>query len=90
MLPVIDPGGRRAGRQAIVYALALLPASVVPTMVNLSGTSYMVVAVALGIMLLALSIRFAINRTNANARHLFFASLVYLPMIWIVMIANKQ
>jgi len=90
MLPVIDPDGRRAGRQAVGYAAALLPASVIPTVADLSGIVYGGVAVVLGAVLLALSVRFAGARTTATARHLFFASLVYLPLIWIVMIADKR
>jgi heme o synthase len=90
MLPVIDPEGRRAGRQAVAYAAALLPASLVPTFVDLSGIVYGTVAAVLGIALLALSIRFAGARTTKNARQLFFASLAYLPLIWIVMIADKR
>jgi len=90
MLPVIDPEGRRAGRQAVGYAAALLPTSLVPTLVSLSGVVYGVVAAALGIALLVLSVRFAGTRTNAAARQLFFATLVYLPLIWIVMIADKR
>jgi protoheme IX farnesyltransferase len=90
MLPVIDPEGGRAGRQAVGYAAALLPTSLVPTIVGLSGTIYGGVAAVLGVALLVLSVRFANGRTNAAARQLFFASLVYLPLIWIVMIADKR
>ena len=90
MLPVIDPDGHRVGRQAVGYAAALLPVSLVPTIVGLSGTLYGIVAAAVGVALLVLSMRFASARTNAAARQLFFASLVYLPLIWIVMIADKR
>jgi protoheme IX farnesyltransferase len=90
MLPVIDPEGRRAGRQAVAYAAALVPTSLVPTFVDLSGIVYGIVAAVLGIALLALSIRFAGARTTTTARQLFFASLAYLPLIWIVMIADKR
>lgn len=90
MLPVIDPEGRRAGHQAVGYAAALLPTSLVPTIIGLSGTIYGVVAAVLGVALLVLSLRFASARTNGAARRLFFASLIYLPLIWIVMIADKR
>jgi protoheme IX farnesyltransferase len=89
MLPVIDPGGRRAGRQAVFYAGALLPVSLVPTLVGLSGYAYAGVAAVLGAALLALAILFYAERTDATARRLFYGSLVYLPLIWVVMIANK-
>ena len=89
MLPVIDPEGRRAGNQAVGYAAALLPVSLVPTLVGLSGAAYAGVAGVLGVGLLALAIRFAGARTDANARRLFYGSLLYLPFIWIVMIVDK-
>jgi len=89
MLPVIEPDGRRTGRQAVLYAAMLLPVSVVPRMIGLSGPIYFGVAVALGIVLLGLAIRFARSRTDRSARALFFASIIYLPLIWIVMIWDK-
>jgi len=90
MLAVIDPEGHRSGRQAVGYAAALLPTSLVPTLVDVSGSVYGVIAAMLGIALLVLSVRFAGARTNAAARQLFFASLAYLPLIWIAMIADKR
>ena len=89
MLPVIDPTGTRAGNQAVGYAAALLPVSLVPTLVGVSGLIYAIVAVVLGIALLVLAIRFASARTDVSARRLFFGSLIYLPLIWIVMIIAK-
>ena len=89
MLPVIDPDGRRAGNQAAGYAAALLPCSLLPVAVGLSGVVYASVASVLGVALLVLAIQFARTRTDANARRLFHGSLIYLPLIWIVMIANK-
>ena len=47
MLPVIEPEGRRAGRHAVMYSLALLPASVVPTVVGVSGMAYLGIALVL-------------------------------------------
>jgi protoheme IX farnesyltransferase len=90
MLPVIDPTGRRAGQQAVGYAAALLPVSLMPTLVGLSGLWYGGVAVVLSIALLVLALRFGSTRTDTSARRLFFGSLVYLPLIWIVMIADKR
>ncbi len=89
MLPVIDPTGTRAGHQAVGYAAALLPVSLVPTLVGLSGLAYAVVALVLGVALLVLAVRFASARTDATARALFFGSITYLPLIWIAMIVAK-
>jgi protoheme IX farnesyltransferase len=88
MLPVVDPAGRRAGRQAMIYAAALVPLSLAPTLVGVAGSVYFGVALVLSLALLALSVRFAVTRNDASARTLFLASITYLPIIWIVMIAN--
>jgi protoheme IX farnesyltransferase len=88
MLPVIEPGGARAGRQALVYAALLVPVSLAPTAIGVSGAVYFWAALALGLALLALAARFAATRSDASARALFFGSITYLPLLWIAMIAN--
>jgi heme o synthase len=89
MLPVIDPAGRRAARQAVVYAAALIPVSAVPTLAGISGALYLIVALGLGIAFLGLAVSFAASRTDRSARWLFFGSITYLPILWIAMIANR-
>jgi protoheme IX farnesyltransferase len=89
MLPVIDPQGRRAGRQAVLYAAALLPVSLVPTLAGVAGVVYFGAARVLSLVLLVLAVRFAATRTESAARALFFGSIIYLPLVWIVMIANR-
>ena len=89
MLPVIEPEGRRAGRQAVIYAAALVPVTLVPAIVGVSGTIYAAVALVMGIALLWLAIRFATTRSDRSARALFFGSIVYLPLLWIAMILNR-
>jgi len=90
MLPVVDPAGRRAGRQAVLYAAALVPVSLVPTFAGIAGTAYLASALVLGLALLVLAVRFAATRSNGAARALFLGSITYLPIIWIVMIANRS
>jgi protoheme IX farnesyltransferase len=89
MLPVIEPDGRRTGRQAVAYAVALVPASLIPTLAGLSGIVYAGVALVLGAALLWLAIRFAATRSERSARWLFLGSIAYLPLIWVVMMADK-
>ncbi len=88
MLPVIEPGGTRAGRQALVYAALLVPTSLTPALIGLSGAIYFWIALALGLGLLGLAVRFATTRSDASARALFFGSITYLPLLWIALIAN--
>ncbi len=90
MLPVIEPDGRKTGRQAALYAAALLPISLVPTITGLSEWPYLAIALVLGIALLWLSVEFARARSDRSARALFFASIAYLPLLWIAMIATHR
>jgi len=83
MLTVVDPTGRRAGWQAVAAALALLPVSLVPVLASpgLGPVLYVVLAVGLGAGQLALSGLFWHQATDARARLLLRASLVYLPTV---------
>ena len=89
MLPVVEPDGRSTGRQALLYCAALLPVSLAPTLVGLTGTGYFAAALVLSLLFLGLTVQFARTRAVPDARRLFFGSIVYLPILWIVMIAGR-
>jgi heme o synthase len=89
MLSVVDAGGTRASRQALWYSVVLLPVSLAPALLGIAGTIYVVAASALGVAMIVLASRFALGRDDASARRLFFGSITYLPLLWIVMIADK-
>jgi len=89
MLPVIEPDGRSTGRQAVVYTAALLPLSLAPTAMHMAGVIYFGGALVLGLLFFWLTIRFAQTRATRDARRVFFASITYLPLLWILMIADK-
>ena len=88
-LPVVDPDGRRTARQIVLYASALIPVSLVPTLVGLTGGTYLVGAGLLGLGFLILALRFAASRTSNRARSLFLGSIAYLPLLWGLMIAER-
>jgi heme o synthase len=67
----------------------LIPVRLLPTMVGLAGGLYLAGALVLGVALLALAIAFARDRTAAHARRLFLASLLYLPVLWVLMLADR-
>jgi heme o synthase len=89
MLSVIEPDGLSTARQSIVYAAALVPLSLAPTLIGLAGRLYFAGALLFGLAFLYLAFRFARTRSIRDARTLFFGSIIYLPLLWIVMIANK-
>ena len=88
MLSVVDPEGRRSGQQAVCYAAALFPVSLVPTLIGVTGGMYLEIAIGLAVGLLWLAVRFALTRTDETARWLFLGSIVYLSLLWIAMIAS--
>jgi protoheme IX farnesyltransferase len=89
MLPVVDPDGRRTGHQAVSYTLALLVVSLCPYLFNLTGPIYLGGALVLGLAFVWFAFQFARDRTVARARQLFYASLLYLPLLLVVMVLDK-
>jgi protoheme IX farnesyltransferase len=88
MLSVVDPSGRRAGLQAVVGALVLLPVSVLPAVGRLAGTGYFVVALLLGLAQLAAAVQFARHLDERSARMLLRASLIYLPCVLVFLLLS--
>ena len=89
MLPVIEPDGRSTARQAVAYAAALVPMSLAPTLAGMATTTYFVGALILTLLFFGLAIRFAMTRHRTDARRLFFGSITYLPLLWVLMIAGR-
>lgn len=89
MLPVVEPDGRVTGQQIILYSLMLLPVSLLPTFLGISGKIYLVAAIVLGLLFLASSIRAALSKSNQHARQLLLASVLYLPLLFGVMVLNR-
>lgn len=90
MLPVVDPQGVLTGRQATLWAATLVPISELPFLLGLTSGTYALAALALGLAQFGLAFRFMEQRTNENARALFYASITYLPLLWILMGLGKQ
>ncbi len=89
MLTVIDPEGDSAGRQIISNCLALLPVSLLPTILGMAGQFYFIGALALSLFFLGCGIAVMRHRTNADVRRLLRASLVYLPVLLALMALDK-
>jgi len=88
LLPVIEPDGRSTGRQAVLYSVALVPVSLLPSVVQLAGAYYLTGAIVLGAVIVWLAVEFAATRTIVAARRLFFATILYLPLLWLVLLAD--
>jgi protoheme IX farnesyltransferase len=89
MLPVIEPDGHSTARQVVIYTLALLPVSIAPAAIGMAGAVYFAGALILSLAFLWLAIKFALSRGIPDARRLFFGSIIYLPLLWMLMIADR-
>ena len=88
MIPAMDGADGEAGRQAVLYGIALLPVSLLPVMYGMVGIPYAAAATLLGGAYLYSSIRFQRREDEARARRLLYVSLVYLPVLYISILAD--
>jgi len=89
LLPVLEPDGRRTGQQALLYAAALWPVSLLPAAIGIADVPYSILATVLGAGLIVLSAMFARARTTPTARRLFLYSIIYLPLLWTALILDR-
>ncbi|MDH3496853.1 MAG: heme o synthase [Gemmatimonadota bacterium] len=81
MLSVGDRDGRRTFGQALLYATALLPASLLPAVLGMAGPLYVLGAGLLGLWYAGVGLAAARARSTAAARRLFLVSITYLPAV---------
>ena len=89
MLPVVEPEGRITGQQIIAYTVMLLPVSLLPTLLGISGRVYFYGAILLGSLFLLSSISAALSKSRQQARRLLLASVLYLPLLFGLMVLNQ-
>ena len=88
MLPVVDPSGVSTFRQTILFAILLLGVSVLPTMIGMTGKVYCIGALLMGLALLAVGVLFTRSKSFLDARRLLKASVIYLPLLLILIIID--
>lgn len=89
MLPNVDADGRQTGQQTVSNALALLIVSLCPFLLKMTGTIYLAGALVLGAGFLFCAIQFSRQLTLVRARQLFWASIIYLPLLLALMVFDK-
>ncbi len=88
MLTAGDTRGRMTGCQAVSYALALIPAGLLPATIGLAGPFYSVGALLLGLVYVVAATRFWRDGTDLGARRLLKTSFLYLPAILLLLLLN--
>ncbi len=89
MLPVVEPEGRVTAQQIVIYTVMLLPVSLIPTLLGISGSIYLIGAIILGLLFLYSSIACARSKSRQQARRLLLASVVYLSLLFVLMVLNR-
>ena len=89
LLPVIHPDGASTCRQIVVNCVALFGIGLLPTWYNIAGSVYFFTALLAGGAFLAIGIYLARTRSMKAARYLLYASLLYLPVVFITMALDK-
>jgi len=90
MLTGRDERGRLTGRQAVSYALALVPAGLLPATIGLAGPVYFAGALLLGLLYLGDAVRFWFDVSESRARRLLLMSFVYLPAILLLLVFQHK
>jgi len=85
MLAVIDTDGRSTSMQILLYTTTLIPVSLLPTTIGIAGSFYFYSALVLGLYFLFLGIRVARYRAAGDARKLFHFTLMYLPLLLLIL-----
>ncbi len=95
MLPVVEPDGRSTARDIMGYSVALIPATLVPTVMGMAGRIYFAGALLLGLGMLGIAARLAAAKQPASApqskrfaRQLLQATVFYLPLLFALMMLN--
>ncbi len=90
MLPVVEPEGKLTFRQIVLFTIMLVPVSLAPFFLGFAGKVFLIGGTILGLIFLIASIRSAFDRSNERARTLLLVSVIYLPLLFILMVADKQ
>ena len=90
MLPSRPNGTLRTARQSVGFLALLLPASLLPTLAGVAGYWYAAAAVLLWGWFFAAGVQCWRSLGKADARKLFFASILYLPLLLGVMMLDRQ
>lgn len=81
--------GERTARQMVLYSAALIPVSILPSAFGFTGVAYFVGALILGLVFFACSFGFGLVQNAPAARRLLLVSVVYLPLVLVLMVADQ-
>ncbi len=89
MLPVVEPAGKITARQIVIFTILLLPVSLAPFFIGFAGLIYLIGASVLGAWFLWTSVQAARAKSVEKARRLLLVSVIYIPLIFLLMVFDK-
>jgi protoheme IX farnesyltransferase len=89
MLGTIDSRGRLTALLSLFFALALVPVSLVPSVIGVTGWVYFAGALVLGLLYTLASASLTLATTDGRARRLFATSIIYLPVLLTLMVVDR-
>lgn len=90
MLPQLDPSGMLTGFSCTIHSLALIPLALMLSLSGRTGLAFAIGGALLGTYLVVQSARFWAEPERPAAKRLFLASVLYLPLLLILMLADRQ
>lgn len=88
MVPPSDAQGTMVGLQMVTYSTLLIPVSLMPSVLRLTGQAYFAGALVLGVLLWAATVLATLGMTKASARRVFLGSLLYHPILMLLMVTD--
>jgi protoheme IX farnesyltransferase len=89
VLPGGDLRGRFIGWLTMLPLVALIPLSLIPTLLGGAGLFYSVGSVMLGSVFLYFGTQLALRKSTSSARRLLMASIFYLPLVFLLLVIDK-
>jgi len=88
MLPVVEPDGVSTFRQIVIYSILLIPISLLPTWIGMSGAIYFWGTLIMGLGVLSLGLVLSRTHTIVDARRLLRATIIYLPILLVLIVTD--
>ncbi len=90
MLPVVDPDGKSTFRQIIIFSILMLLTAALPFIIGMSGKIYLTGAIILSLIFFLSGLKLATTKTIPDARLLLQNSIVYLPVLLILILLDAK
>ncbi|MBX9599420.1 MAG: heme o synthase [Bryobacteraceae bacterium] len=90
MLPVVEPSGESTARRMVFCSLALVPVTLLPTFLGMTGSLYLAAAIVLGGWFVFATMKIMADRSLVQARNVLLASVIYLPVLYALLVLDRS